>query len=64
MREVVEGAGGMWHEHSSNPMAEYVLLDERVVTGMNPASAGAVAKDMLKLQPPAPLDGRKHHNII
>jgi len=63
MREVIEGAGGQWHEHSSNPMSEYIINDERIVTGMNPASAVAVAKEMLKLQPPAPLDGRKHHII-
>ncbi len=59
MKEVVEGAGGEWREHASNPMAEYIETAERVVTGMNPASAKAVAENMLKLQPAAPLD-RKH----
>jgi putative intracellular protease/amidase len=63
MRQIIEGAGGVWHEHASNPMSEYVISEARVVTGMNPASATAVAKEMLKLQPAAPLDGHKPHKI-
>jgi len=51
MQEVVVGAGGVWTEHESNPMAEYVITSGRLVTGMNPASAAKVAQDMLKLIP-------------
>jgi len=51
MEETVREAGGEWHEHATNPMAEYVEADGRVVTGMNPASATAVADAMLKAMP-------------
>lgn len=53
MKEIVEGCGGEWHEHKSNPMAEYTEVSDRVVTGMNPASATAVAEAMLTFQPNA-----------
>jgi putative intracellular protease/amidase len=51
MREVVEGSGGEWHEHSNNPMSEYVEVSDRIVTGMNPASAAGVAEAMIKMLP-------------
>jgi len=51
MQEVVGKAGGLWHEHPSNPMSEYTECDARVVTGMNPASAAKCAKDMMAMLP-------------
>jgi len=51
MEEIVSGAGGKWEEHASNPMAEFVRTDARVCTGMNPASAAKVAKEMLEFLP-------------
>ena len=50
MEQVVRGAGGDWNE-SSNPMADYTQTSDRVVTGMNPASAKSVAVAMMKFMP-------------
>ena len=50
MEQVVRGAGGDWSE-SSEPFADYTLTSDRVVTGMNPASAKSVAVAMMKLMP-------------
>jgi len=46
MEEVVRAAGGDWHE-SANPMADYTQTSDRIVTGMNPASAKSVAHEMM-----------------
>jgi len=51
MQQVVELNGGIWEEHPSNPMAEYVVTSERLVTGMNPASAKGIANTMLSMLP-------------
>lgn len=50
MEQVVRSAGGDWNE-SSNPMADYTQTSDRVVTGMNPASAKSVAVAMMKFMP-------------
>lgn len=47
--DIVSGAGGQWQEHESDPMAEYVIDDGRIVTGMNPASAGPVANKAIQI---------------
>jgi putative intracellular protease/amidase len=49
MEQVVNACGGRWCEHESDPMKEFIKSDERVVTGMNPASDKAVAERMLAL---------------
>jgi len=49
MQEVVTGAGGKWEEHDKDFNAEYVIDDNRVVTGMNPASAAGVARKSIEL---------------
>jgi putative intracellular protease/amidase len=59
MEQVVRDNGGEWHEHASNPMAEYIETDARLVTGMNPASAGAVADAMLKMLPQGQVETAK-----
>jgi len=51
MQQIVESAGARWSEHASDPMAEYTRSSDRVCTGMNPASAAAVARDMLVYLP-------------
>lgn len=47
--DIVNAAGGQWQEHESDPMAEYVIDDGRIVTGMNPASAGPVANKAIQI---------------
>jgi len=49
--ESVRLAGGIWKEHETNMMACFTLVDGRVVTGMNPASAAEVATKMLSILP-------------
>jgi putative intracellular protease/amidase len=51
MEEVVTRNGGVWTEHESDPWADYSQSSDRVVTGMNPASAASVAKAMLAYLP-------------
>lgn len=53
MEEIVNLEGGKWSE-ATNPMGEYVRVADRVVTGMNPASAKAVAVEALKFLPHGP----------
>lgn len=53
MEEIVNVEGGQWSE-ASNPMGEYVRVSDRIVTGMNPASAKAVAVEALKYLPQGP----------
>ena len=50
MEQVVRGAGGDWNE-LSDPLADHTQTTDRVVTGMNPASAKSVAVAMMKLLP-------------
>jgi putative intracellular protease/amidase len=50
MKQVVELEGGKWTE-ASNPMSEFTVTEDRVITGMNPASAGKCATEMLALLP-------------
>jgi len=51
MQDVVTMSGGIWREHESDPMKEFTCVSDRIVTGMNPASAKAVAETMLKFMP-------------
>jgi len=50
MEQVVRGAGGDWNE-LSDPLADHTQTTDRVVTGMNPASAKSVAVAMMKFMP-------------
>lgn len=52
MEEIVRSNGGEWQE-SSNPMGDYTQVSDRIVTGMNPASAKSVAEHMMKFLPAA-----------
>ena len=47
MESIVRRNGGDWSE-ASNPMSEYTRTSGRVITGMNPASAKAVAQEVIK----------------
>lgn len=65
MEQIVVNAGGVWKE-ASDPMAEYTITSDRVVTGMNPLSAGPVAKGMLTFLPKedaAPASAEKDVNV-
>jgi len=47
MRELICSAGGIWEEptdRSNNPMSPFVVVDGRIVTGVNPMSAADVAQ--------------------
>ena len=51
MEQVVVSSGGIWKEHASDPMADYTCCSDRIVTGMNPASAQTLGKSMLDFLP-------------
>lgn len=66
MEEIVQMAGGIWKEPtSSDPLAEYTVSAPRLITGVNPASAGPVAKAMLPFlkEEPAPAAAEKDVNV-
>jgi len=67
MREVIEGAGGIWMEPSDvhmNPMSCYAVQDERIVTGVNPASAAEVAQKMVEVKQGGAMNGRPSGNVF
>jgi len=52
MREVISSAGGIWQEPTdvaTNPMSPFVVVDGRIVTGVNPMSAADVAQKTVEL---------------
>jgi len=46
VQECIETNGGLWQE-PKDPMGEFVVMDQRLITGVNPASAKKLADEMI-----------------